>query len=263
MRYAHVVHGLAVSVTLGLLLMSPSATASQDGTATSTSVWEGVYTAEQAARGEDKYELDCAHCHGPYLEGGEGPSLAGQGFLRNWLEDNMDNLFTRVHHRMPADAPGSLSPQVSADILTYLLQRNGFPPGDTELVPDPEVLSRLRIEGKDGPGDVPNYSLVLVVGCLEGSADDTWTVTRASRPVRTRESEPGPVGPNPTWSFGDMTLELMDAAFAEPERFAGQAVEVRGFLIRESERSRVNVTSIHSLAPSCGPDSSQPASGTR
>ena len=262
MRYARVVHGLAVSLSLALLLMPASAAAAQGGTTTTTSVWGGVYTAEQAARGKDHYELDCAPCHGPYLKGGEGPSLTGQGFLRNWLEDNVNNLFTRVHERMPADAPGSLSPQVSADILSYLLQRNGFPPGDTELVPDPEVLSRIRIEGKDGPGPVPNYSLVLVVGCLEGPADGQWTVTRASRPVRTRESKPGPGGPNPTWSFGDMTFELMDAAFAEPERLTGQAVEVRGFLIREPERSLVNVTSLHPLAPSCGPEPSRPTSGS-
>ena len=261
MRYATVVHRLAVSLSLALLLTAASAAAAQGVTTTPSSVWDGVYTAEQAARGEDTYELDCAHCHGPYLDGGEGPSLAGQGFLRNWLEDNVNNLFTRVHQSMPADAPGSLSPQVSADILSYVLQRNGFPPGDTELVPDPEVLSRIRIEGKDGPGAVPNYSFVLVVGCLEGSTDGTWTVTRASRPVRTREVEPG--GPNPTWSFGDMTFDLMDAAFAEPERLTGQAVEVRGFLIREPERSLVNVTSLHPLAPSCGPEPSRPTSGAR
>ena len=263
MPHAGVVHGLGVKLSLALLLMAAPAAAGQDGTTTSTSVWDGAFTAEQAARGSDKYELDCAHCHGPYLGGGEGPSLAGEGFLRNWLEDNMDNLFARVHDRMPADNPGSLSPQDSADILSYVLLRNGFPHGDHELVPDPEILARVRIEGKDGPGDVPNYSLVLVVGCLEESTDGKWTVTRASRPVRTRESAPTPGDPTPTWSLGDMTFELMDAAFAEPERMTGQAVGVRGFLIREPERSRVNVTSLQSLAPSCGLEPSRPPSGSQ
>ena len=44
-----------------------------------TSVWDGVYTVEQANRGKGMYAEQCASCHGSELTGGEmAPPLAGQ-----------------------------------------------------------------------------------------------------------------------------------------------------------------------------------------
>src|SRR5438876_3128832 len=37
----------------------------------SRSVWDGVYTEEQAKRGESIYRKECAVCHGDMLTGGE------------------------------------------------------------------------------------------------------------------------------------------------------------------------------------------------
>ena len=82
------------------------ASLSAQGETSTRSVWDGVYTAAQAARGKAEYELYCAGCHGPDLEGLDGPMLVGPGFLRNWLEDNVNSLFTRLHTKMPADCPG-------------------------------------------------------------------------------------------------------------------------------------------------------------
>ena len=232
------------------------ASLSAQGETSTRSVWDGVYTAAQAARGEAGYEIYCAVCHGPDLEGFEGPTLVGPGFLRNWLEDNVNSLFTRVHTKMPADAPGSLPAQTSADITSYLLQANEFPPGsEEELTPDPAILSVIQIQGKDGPGLVPNFSLVLVVGCLEQRSDGEWTVVKATEPVRTRESVPDSGAAEPDASarpLGALTFYLMDAAYARPEPLKGQTVEVRGLLIREPGEPRLNVTSIQSLRSSCG-----------
>ena len=47
-------------------------------------VTEGVYTAEQAARGRRVYQDQCVTCHGDALEGSVGPPLAGEGFLSIW-----------------------------------------------------------------------------------------------------------------------------------------------------------------------------------
>ena len=42
------------------------------------SVWDGVYTAEQAKRGEALYGQHCAACHGGTLLGAEAaPALTG------------------------------------------------------------------------------------------------------------------------------------------------------------------------------------------
>ena len=52
---------------------------------TTRSVWDGVYTTEQAARGKALFTKECAACHGPELTGGESaPPLEGGGFISNW-----------------------------------------------------------------------------------------------------------------------------------------------------------------------------------
>ena len=49
------------------------------------SVWDGVYTADQAKRGETAYLQACAGCHGTGLEGGDmTPPLVGGAFTSNW-----------------------------------------------------------------------------------------------------------------------------------------------------------------------------------
>jgi len=41
------------------------------------SVWDGVYTAGQAARGDALWADKCSKCHGPDMTGGDAPSLVG------------------------------------------------------------------------------------------------------------------------------------------------------------------------------------------
>ena len=61
-----------------------SAQAAQDPGA-GASVWGGVYTDEQAKRGEAVSTKLCTSCHGPELTGGEaGPTLVGLEFIGNW-----------------------------------------------------------------------------------------------------------------------------------------------------------------------------------
>jgi S-disulfanyl-L-cysteine oxidoreductase SoxD len=113
------------------------------------SVWDGVYTADQAARGESLFAKSCASCHGDQLEGeGQAPPLAGSEFMGNWNKQVVDDLFEIVKSTMPGDKPGSLSRAANADIMSYIFQVNGFPAGKTELPSDAESLKRIRIETK-------------------------------------------------------------------------------------------------------------------
>jgi quinoprotein glucose dehydrogenase len=217
-----------------------------------TSVWTGVYTNEQASRGRASYEIYCASCHGPTLGGEDGPPLVGTGFLRNWLEDDLYSLFRRVHDRMPADAPGSLPENVSADLVAYLLQANEFPSGARELTPNKASLSAVRIQGKNGPAPVPNFSLVRVVGCLAQDAKSQWIVKRGTEPVRARDdsssAEPNALKNAP---LGSHTFRLMDASAAQPEQHAGEKVEVTGLLMRQAESTVLNVTSLKTAGSAC------------
>ena len=98
------------------------------------SVWDGVYTAEQALRGAPLYQQSCAECHGPEMSGGEmSPGLVGGEFVWNWNGLSVGDLFERLRVSMPQGEPGSVSRQEKADILAFLLEANDFPVGDTEL----------------------------------------------------------------------------------------------------------------------------------
>src|SRR5580704_7415455 len=80
------------------------------------SVWDGVYTEEQARRGETISKEECVRCHGQSLTGGEeAPPLAGAGFVANWNGSTMGDLFERIRISMPTDAPGRLTRQENAD----------------------------------------------------------------------------------------------------------------------------------------------------
>jgi mono/diheme cytochrome c family protein len=116
---------------------------------TSRSVWDGVYTSEQAARGAAGYSTNCAPCHGTDLTGGESaPQLAGGEFLSNWNGLTVGDLFERIRISMPADRPGRLSRDQNVDILALILSRNQFPAGKMELERQTEVLKQIRIEPK-------------------------------------------------------------------------------------------------------------------
>jgi len=113
----------------------------------SRSVWDGVYTDEQADRGHSVYHAQCETCHGEALTGGdEVPPLAGGQFLSNWNGLTMGDLFERVRKTMPANDPGKLTTQQNADVLAYLLNFNIFPAGKTELPHEAELLKQIRIE---------------------------------------------------------------------------------------------------------------------
>ncbi|MCU1338308.1 MAG: cytochrome c, class [Bryobacterales bacterium] len=114
---------------------------------TTRSVWDGVYTSEQAARGASLYAKDCASCHGTALTGGESaPPLTGGEFFSNWNGLTVGDLFERIRISMPADRPGRLTREQDADILAFMLSVSQFPPGKTELARQTEALKQIRFD---------------------------------------------------------------------------------------------------------------------
>ena len=109
------------------------------------SVWDGVYTEEQAKRGEAVYLERCVHCHGPTLGGiDEAAALTGQTFNGNWNGVTLDLMLDRVRTTMPVDKPGTLSRQQVADVLAFVFSANKFPAGTTELPRQAEMLSLIQ-----------------------------------------------------------------------------------------------------------------------
>jgi mono/diheme cytochrome c family protein len=116
---------------------------------TTRSVWDGVYTADQAKRGESAYAANCASCHGDQLNGGEmAPPLAGGEFMSNWNGLTVGDLFERIRTTMPANTPGKLSRETNADITAFILAFNKFPAGDHDLPRTTEALKQIKLEAE-------------------------------------------------------------------------------------------------------------------
>ncbi|HEV8713423.1 MAG TPA: cytochrome c [Candidatus Binatia bacterium] len=115
-------------------------------TTTSRTVWDGVYTEEQAKRGRTQYIEACASCHAEDLRGqSTAPSLVEESFSFLWGDMTVGDLFDQIRKLMPSNRPNSLSSQSYRDIVAFILQSNKFPPGKEELDADLDALRQIRL----------------------------------------------------------------------------------------------------------------------
>lgn len=134
-----------ITLTLGTAAFSSSAMRAQQPAA--KSVWDGVYTAEQAKRGEAAFQKECSSCHGGDLNGdGFAPALTGAEFTNTWNGTTLGDLFERMRISMPPSAPESVSPQAKADILSFVLKSSKFPDGKAEIAPQTEMLKGIQFQ---------------------------------------------------------------------------------------------------------------------
>lgn len=126
----------------------PPDTVSASLLSTTTSVRDGVYSDEQSRRGEAQYLENCKRCHLRDLSGDYGedaPALVGEEFLSNWANWTLGDLFDFMQTEMPPKRQDRrhLTADTYADILAFILERNGFPAGAAELPPGFEPLSEI------------------------------------------------------------------------------------------------------------------------
>ena len=235
-----------VLVILAMLLWTPIAARAvqAQGRGKTRTVWDGAYTAAQAARGELRYRATCSSCHN------DGPRR-GEAFMRDWSGSDVGSLFARTKASMPPGAPGSLADAEYLDVVAYMLRVNDFPAGGEEL--RLETAGTFRVEGRNGPEPVPNFALVRVVGCLSSGPGTDWTVSYGSTPVRTRNpaaSTGDELKGSEAAALGDATFRLLNV-YPRPDAYVGHKVEAKGFLIRDPNGDRINSTAVQSLAPRC------------
>jgi S-disulfanyl-L-cysteine oxidoreductase SoxD len=112
-------------------------------------IWDGVFSSDQAGRGKAAFDLSCSRCHNVALIGSErGPAIKGAAFLSHWEKDSLAGLFSKIRDTMPEGGPGTVKDEVKIDILSYILQQNGFPAGNTELKADVSSLEDIRLARK-------------------------------------------------------------------------------------------------------------------
>ncbi|HUF25161.1 MAG TPA: cytochrome c [Vicinamibacterales bacterium] len=98
----------------------------------------GVYTAAQAAKGEQVYMTFCVSCH-------PAGTYAARDFRDKWNGAPVSKLFDLVIDTMPKSEPGSLESQDYVQVISYILKINGAPPGKTPLPADSAALRKIRL----------------------------------------------------------------------------------------------------------------------
>lgn len=217
-------------------------------------VWHGLYSEAQAARGKSAFDGTCARCHGADLTGGTtAPPLAGDPFIDSWDTKSLGSLFAKVRDSMPPDAASALESGAKLDVVAYLLQRNNFPSGATELVVDVAALDTVQILRKGAAPALPNFSFVQVVGCLEPGPGARWVLTQASTRPGTRERAVSATERERALArpLGEDTYTLVSAAPFDPATRRGHKVTAKGLLYRQPGDDRLNLTALETLADSC------------
>jgi len=102
-----------------------------------------LYSAAQATQGAQKFADNCSQCHGDNLEGLSGPALTGANFASEKAAFKVGDIFTILTNNMPATAPGSLAHDDYVQIMAFLLQKNGYPAGSSELKFDEATKSAV------------------------------------------------------------------------------------------------------------------------
>jgi len=222
-------------------------------------VWDGVYTPEQAARGDEVFQTRCATCHNKDFTGGmNAPALKGDRFWQTWELSNLTSITSKIRDTMPRNNAGSLDDESYMAIVARILQVNGFPAGKKELKWITDDLTPVQIvkalaERQSGISQIQNFALVQVVGCLAAGPKTGWMLTKATDPVVTQTEEPTPVSLKAAESKppGSGTFNLVSAAQWNAKDNVGRRVEARGTLRRLPNDVTISITSLTPIPGTC------------
>ena len=109
------------------------------------------------------------------------------------------------------------------------------------------AMSGMAVDAQESTQRV---DVVRVTGCLRRAAADTWTLSGATDPVViTRENAATP--PAAVTAAGTNEFKLIGIEEFDLASRKDRLVSVKGLLIKATPGSRLNVTSVTTVADSC------------
>lgn len=93
----------------------------------------------------------------------------------------------------------------------------------------------------------------MVTGCLKESAPNTWTLTSATDPVPSSANAPAPKDIPATPPEGRNAFRLIGVSEFNLPAHRDHTVIIKGLFIKATPMSRVNMTSVTMVSPSCAP----------
>jgi mono/diheme cytochrome c family protein len=129
----------AASLAIGLMSPRISPAQTTDSARVLRSTMAGVFTVEQATRGESTFASVCLSCH-------TVEEQQGAAFTKKWVGFPLWDLYDYVATSMPQSDPGTLSPKEYAQVIAYLLKINGMPAGKDEIASDTAALKWIKVD---------------------------------------------------------------------------------------------------------------------
>lgn len=110
---------------------------------------DGIYTKAQADAAKKQYDKICAECHAFTVAAKKKPKdlpLGDEPFFENWTGRPLTELVTLIALTMPNDGSAVVTDEEAVDLVAYILQQNGFPPGSQPLTKETAsaVLARPK-----------------------------------------------------------------------------------------------------------------------
>jgi S-disulfanyl-L-cysteine oxidoreductase SoxD len=144
-----IISGLGLAALIIAYAGAPIRPAQADTPNSAKTTEDGVYTDAQATQGKNVYSQNCASCHLDDLSGsGQALPLTGDAFMQSWEGQTVDDLYEVIHDTMPQDKPGTLTPDQTVQVISYILKFNKFPAGQTDLPNDPAAMKTILITTK-------------------------------------------------------------------------------------------------------------------
>ncbi len=112
------------------------------------------------------------------------------------------------------------------------------------------ILGLAAAQAAPAPAKV---EIVSVTGCLKETTPNTWTLASATDPVPSGANAPAANDIPPVGPAGKNEFKLIGVSEFNLPAHRDHTVIIKGLFIKAAPTSRVNMTSITTVAPTCAP----------
>jgi hypothetical protein len=116
------------------------------------------------------------------------------------------------------------------------------------------LLALQAAPSRQGSGQTVNkVEIVSVTGCLKEATPDNWTLTAATDPAPSSANAPTPKERPTAPQAGKNAFKLIGVSEFNLPAHRDQTVLIKGLFIKATPMSRLNMTSVTMVSPSCVP----------
>jgi len=115
------------------------------------------------------------------------------------------------------------------------------------------LLFVLALAAGQTTGASQKIAIVSVTGCLKEATPNNWTLVNATDPVPSSANAPAAKDIPAVAPSGTNEFRLIGVSEFNLPAYKDHAVILKGLLIKATPTSRLNITSVTGVSPSCAP----------